>query len=122
MGINNDQVNASYQSTDASVNAALVYSFPQHSSGTFIAQVLAFDGSQNTGSWQVQFSGKRVSGNCIIVGTPIVTPVGVDLALALSAVTVSVFGSSFVINVAGISLLTVNWDISMKVMYDNSNG
>lgn len=121
MSINNDQASASYQSTDSSTNPALIYSFPQKSSGLFTAQVLAFDGSQNTAAWQVQFSGKRLSGNCILVGTPVVTSIGEDISLALSAVTVSVFGSSFVINVAGISSTTINWDISMKIMYDNSN-
>lgn len=120
MGVINDMVQNTYQTTDASSNAALIYSFPANSSGKFTANVLAVDPStQNTAGFELKFMAKRVNGSCIIVGTVTNTmPLASDLLLATASVSASVFGSSVVINVVGVALTTLNWDLQMQVRID----
>lgn len=120
MGVINDTAQNTYQTTDASSNAALIYSFPANSSGKFTANVLAVDPStQNTAGFELKFMAKRVNGNCTIVGTVTnVMPSASDASLSTAAVSATIFGSSVVINVAGVAATTLNWDLQIQVRID----
>jgi hypothetical protein len=119
MGLNSDQTQNTFQTTDAEPVIVISYSWPVNATGIVQVRVIGKDLNGNAIVAEYRYGVKRASGNCSIVGEPTTVMLQKDQALSEAGIAVNTNGASFSVDVFGVKETVIEWAAKLDILYLN---